>query len=220
MFEIKSWLETSPVKCSMGILVIHNIHNGGAGEKLAAIKRDLTQALRDKYAHIERKELKTIHPLDVYVAYYKKYGYTYHVQLQLESIIHGKSMPETSPLVDVMFMAEMKNMLLTAVHDLDKTSMPLSLKAAAGESYTALNGKNVVTIPGDFMVTDTAGIISSILRGPDLRTSVEASTQNVFFTVYAPAGIERELIQQHLSDMESYIKTFSEECTTILKEII
>jgi DNA/RNA-binding domain of Phe-tRNA-synthetase-like protein len=220
LFKLQNQLESGSQKCAMGILVMHDVRNTAAGEKLNLTKRDLTSALREKYAQIERKALKSLHPLDVYVAYYKKFGYTYHVQLQLESVIHGKDMPDTSPLVDVMFIAEMKNMLLTAVHDLDKTAMPMVLKAAAGETYTVLNGKNVVTVPGDFMVADAQGVISSILRGPDLRTSVEASTKNVLFTVYAPPGIEDELIQQHLNDMELYVKSFSEGSTTFRKEVV
>ena len=63
--------------------------------------------------------------LQVYDTYYKRFKKTYHVQLQLESIVFkGKSIPSVAALVEAMFMAEIKNMLLTAGHDLEACRCP------------------------------------------------------------------------------------------------
>ena len=68
-----------------------------------------------------------------YRDYYKRFDKTYHVQLQLESLLFkGKSIPSVAGLVDAMFMAEMKDWLLTAGHDLDSLQLPLRLEATTG----------------------------------------------------------------------------------------
>ncbi len=141
--------------------------------------------------------------MKVYGEYYKRFKKTYHVQLQLESIVlKGKSIPSVASLVECMFMAEVKNMLLTAGHDLDKLQLPLTLDVTKGtESYTVMRGEEQTVKAGDMMISDQAGIISNIIYGPDQRTQISESTRNVVFTVYAPAGIEESLIMRHLLDM-------------------
>jgi hypothetical protein len=62
---------------------------------------------------------KHMEPLKTYNNYYKKFKKTYHVLLQLESIVFkNKSIHKVASLVEVMFIAELKNLLLTAGHDL------------------------------------------------------------------------------------------------------
>ena len=205
---------------SIGVLVLQNVSNTSNHQKLNMLKNDLTNSLREKYGQISRKELKLIHPLDVYTSYYKKFGYTYHVLLQLESIVQGKSIPNVSALVEAMFMAELNNMLLTAGHDMEKIIAPLHLKVSTGkECYTGMNGNEMATISGDMMITDSAGIISSILKGPDSRTGISMTTRQALFTVYAPSGIHEDFVYQHLGDIEAYVHAFSNESTTHLKKV-
>ena len=84
--------------------------------------------------------MEAIPSLQVYDAYYKRFKKTYHVQLQLESIaFKGKSIPSVAALVEAMFMAEVKNMLLTAGHDLDTLQLPARLDVTKGdEVYTLM----------------------------------------------------------------------------------
>ena len=103
-------------------------------------------------------------------------------------------------------MAEVKNMLLTAGHDLDTLQLPLTLDVTKGtERYTVMRGEEQVVKAGDMMISDQAGIISDIIYGPDQRTQITAGTRNVVFTVYAPAGIEEQSVVQHLQDMRDYV---------------
>jgi len=111
-------------------------------------------------------------------------------------------------------------MLLTAGHDLEKIKMPLHLKISTGkEHYTNINGNEMSTISGDMMLTDSEGVISSILRGPDSRTRISSTTRQVLYTVYAPPGINERLVYQHLDDIEAYVHVFSFESTTHLKKV-
>jgi DNA/RNA-binding domain of Phe-tRNA-synthetase-like protein len=207
-------------RCSIGILVIESVQNVSSEDKLMPVKQELEGMIRSKYCQATRVDLKTLHPMDSYISYYKKFGYTYHVLPQLESVIKGKPISSGLPLVEAMFMAELKNMLLTASHDLDKIEAPLSLKASTGrESFTTLSGHDVITIPNDIMIADQEGIISSILRGPDLRTAITEQTTRVIYTVYAPFGVEEQLVREHLRDIESYVRIVSEKSVTCLNQV-
>lgn len=58
--------------------------------------------------------------LRAYLDYYRARGSTYHVKAQQESVaLKGKPLPRRAALVEAMFMAELKNLILTAGHDLD-----------------------------------------------------------------------------------------------------
>jgi DNA/RNA-binding domain of Phe-tRNA-synthetase-like protein len=204
---------------TLGVLAVENAAGTDNGT-LKEAKRDLEAALREQYGSRPRAELKALHPMDVYVAYYKRFGYTYHVLPQLESVAGGKEIPGVLPSVAAMFMAELKNMMLTAGHDLDKIAGPLTLCVSTGqEVMPTLSGKDAATIPGDFMVTDREGVISAILRGCDARTSITASTKNVIYTAYAPPGIDAALVRHHLDDIEASVRLYSDSPVTLLKEV-
>ena len=146
---------------------------------------------------------------------------TYHVQLQLESIVQkGRSIPRVAALVESMFMAEVKNMLLTAGHDLDVLQLPLTLDVTTGnENYLLLRGENQVVKTGDMMISDEIGIISNIIYGPDQRTQITADTRNVVFTVYAPNGIDEPVIIQHLHDMRQNVMLVTPQAQVELLEV-
>lgn len=219
--EIKNELDERAGGCRIGLLALTDVTNPKSSEALDKAKSLLEDAVKGKFSQMERQELKSLHPMSVYVSYYKKFGYTYHVLQQVESVAKGKKSMSISGLVDSMFMAEMKNMILTAGHDLAKISGAVSLKVASGEeTYTCLNGREAKTVPGDIMITDGGSVISSILRGPDGMTSIDAGTKQVLFTVYAPAGIGEKQILSHMNDIESYIRLFSPGSNIALKTVI
>ena len=219
--EIKNELDEKANGCRIGILAVTNVTNPKTSEALEKAKSLLEADLRCKYAQIERQELRSIHPMSVYVSYYKKFGYTYHVLQQVESVAKGKKSMSVSGLVDSMFLAEMKNMLLTAGHDLAKISGAVSLKTATGEeAYVRMNGKETKTVPGDIMITDGRSVISSILRGPDARTAIDIGTKQVLYTIYAPAGIDEKEVISHMADIESYVRLFSPGANVELKTVI
>ena len=190
-----------------GILTMRNVSNPAHHAELEKQKAEVEAALRVQFAGRDRAAIASHPVLKIYGEYYKRFKKTYHVQLQLESIVlKGKSIPSVASLVECMFMAEVKNMLLTAGHDLDKLQLPLTLDVTQGtESYTVMRGENQIVKAGDMMISDRAGIISDIIYGPDQRTQITESTRSVIFTVYAPAGIDEGLIMQHLQDMRDYV---------------
>ena len=208
MFEVSETWKSVFTGAYAGVLVIHNVLNPAHHADLERQKETLEEQLRSRFAGQARSDLETLPRLQAYGAYYKRFKKTYHVQLQLESIVFkGKSIPSVAALVEAMFMAEIKNMLLTAGHDLDVLQLPVILDVSQGEeSYTLLRGQSQLLKAGDMMMKDRGGIISSIVYGPDQRTQIQASTQNVMFTVYAPSGITEPAVIEHLQDLEQYVR--------------
>lgn len=211
MFEVTSaWKSTYP-EARAGVLVMHSVSNPAHDPALEAQKASLEGQLRAQFSGQDRATIASHPILRAYAEYYRQFKKTYHIQLQLESIVlKGKSIPRVAALVEAMFMAEMKDMLLTAGHDLDTLRLPLTLDVATGnERYTLLRGEEQVLKPGDMMISDQIGVISSILYGPDQRTQITSETSNVIFTVYAPPGIKEESVAGHLQHIKQNVLIFA-----------
>jgi DNA/RNA-binding domain of Phe-tRNA-synthetase-like protein len=221
MFEIRpAWKSVFP-GAHMGVVVMRNVSNTARHIELEKQKAELEERVRIQFVGQDRAAIASHPVLQVYGEYYKRFKKTYHVQLQLESIVlKGKSIPTVASLVECMFMAEVKNMLLTAGHDLNTLQLPLMLDVTTGnESYTLLRGENQIVKAGDMMISDQAGIISDMIYGPDQRTQITESTCNVVFTVYVPAGIDERVIVQHLQDIRDYVRVTAPQAEVELLEV-
>jgi len=94
-------------KALLGILAIRNVCNPNQHEELDRCKLELENNLREKYAGLDKAYLKNMEPIKTFSDYYKRFKKTYHVLLQLESIVFkNKSIPKVASLVEAMFMAE------------------------------------------------------------------------------------------------------------------
>lgn len=195
----------------VGILMISQVTNPAHHPALESQKKLLEADLHRRFAGCDRAALRALPPLNAYHDYYKRFKKSYHVQLQLESILHrGKSIPTAAALVESMFMAELKTQILTAGHDLDLVQGPLRLDAALGdEQFVRINGQQQQLKAGDMYIADTQGVLSSVIYGPDQRTRITAATTRVVFTVYGPPGVPNHLVYQHLGDIETYVRLFS-----------
>jgi len=207
MFEVTSAWKSAFPDAQAGVLVMRNVINPAHHTELEIHKTEIEEQLRSQFSGLDRAAMSDLPILQAYNTYYRRFKKTYHVQLQIESIAwKGKPIPSVSALVEAMFMAEMKNMLLTAGHDLNVLKLPLILDVSKGtESYKLLRGDEQALKEGDMMISDGMGIISSIIYGPDQRTQITAGTRNVVFTVYAPPGIDGQAVAEHLQDIQEYV---------------
>ena len=190
---------------------MRDVSNPAHHSELERHKLEIEEGLRAQFSAQDRTAMSALPILQAYNTYYRRFKKSYHVQLQLESIVwKGKSIPSVSALVEAMFMAELKNMLLTAGHDLDTLNLPLTLDISTGtESYKLMRGDDQTLKEGDMMISDKTGIVSSIIYGPDQRTQITDGTRNVVFTVYAPAGINEQAVSQHMRDIQEYVLMFA-----------
>jgi DNA/RNA-binding domain of Phe-tRNA-synthetase-like protein len=221
VFEVSSAWRVAYPDAHAGILVMRGAANPAEHPELQAQKEALEKSLRAQYAGSDRAAISALPTIEAYNAYYKRFNKSYHVQLQLESIVlKGKNLPRVAALVEAMFMAEIKNLMLTAGHDFDALQLPLVLDPATGEEhYTLLRGEEQITKAGDMMISDRAGVVSSIVYGPDQRTQIHPETRNVLFAVYAPRGISPEAIARHLENIAQNVKIISPHATVELLQV-
>jgi DNA/RNA-binding domain of Phe-tRNA-synthetase-like protein len=194
----------------VGALAMRGVANPEQSPALEDAKRQLEAEVRAS------PEPDAEPVLRAYVDYYRARGKTYHVKAQRESVaLKGKPIPSRAALVEAMFMAELRNLILTAGHDLDAVEPPLRADVTAGgERYVLLNGAEAVLDPGDMLMADGAGIVSSVLRGPDQRSRITRETRNVLFAVYAPAGIGADAVRRHLEDIRSNVRLVAPDAQT------
>jgi DNA/RNA-binding domain of Phe-tRNA-synthetase-like protein len=201
----EDWSKAYP-DAHVGILAMRKVKNPATNPALDDEKRALEEDLRALFKNPE--ELKGLEPIRAYQAYYRRFKKTYHVQAQLESVVFkGKGIPKVAALVEAMFMEELRNMLLTAGHDLDLVEPPLRLEVAREtEAYVRLNGQEQMLKAGDMTISDAQGIISSIIYGPDRRTMIRGDTTSVLFTVYGVPGVGEHQVYQHLQGIERNVR--------------
>jgi DNA/RNA-binding domain of Phe-tRNA-synthetase-like protein len=110
----------------MGLLELSGVDNSNPSERLNTRKRETEARLREMYAGFTRQDWLALPVMAAYWTYYKRFDKTYHVLLQVESIIlKGKNLPDVSPLVDANFCAEVDTLILTAGHDAAKLAAPV-----------------------------------------------------------------------------------------------
>ena len=99
----------------IGLLEITGVENTLASPQLTQRKRQTEASLRKDYAGFSRQDLLAMPVMAAYEKYYKRFDKTYHVLLQVESIVlRAKNLPEVSPLVDANFAAEVDTFVVTA----------------------------------------------------------------------------------------------------------
>jgi DNA/RNA-binding domain of Phe-tRNA-synthetase-like protein len=215
-----AWQTTYP-GAAVGVLAMQGVSNPDSHPGLDGRKQALEEEIRSRFSGQDKAAIRALGPVQTYNDHYKRFKKTYHVQLQLESVaFKGKSIPRVASLIEAMFMAELKNLLLTAGHDLDSVQGPVTLDVAAGnETYAMLNGREQVLKRDDMFISDAVGVMSSVVYGPDSRTRIKPATRRALFTVYAPEGIGQEAVLGHLRDIQDNVAAFAPDAVTDLLEV-
>ncbi len=206
----------------VGLLLIGPVDNSPRPSPLDDHKRALEATLREKYGGLARADLQQLDALRAYKAYYRKFNKTYHVQLQLESVVHkGKSLPAVNPLVDACFAAELETHLLTASHDAARLVAPVTIDASTGrEELPMLNGERKQILANDMIMADAQGLVCTILYGQDRRTPVTVDTSHVLYVTYAPAGVPRPAVAAHQATLLRNVRLFAPEAEVVSEEIV
>lgn len=195
----------------IGLLEVSSVDNTRPSPELDTRKREIEAQLRERYQGFTRQDFLALPVIAAYEQYYKRFNKTYHVQLQLESIVlKGKNLPNVSPLVDANFAAEVQTLALTAGHDVDKLYAPVTIDVSKdGDQITQMNGETRPIRAGDMIMRDANGISCSIIYGQDNRSPISAGTTHALYVIYAPAGAPREAVESQLQKIEEHIRLFS-----------
>ena len=206
----------------IGLLEISGVDNHMPVSVLDQEKNAIEIRLRVMYANFSRKDFLSLPVLEAYHRYYRKFGYTYHVLLQLESVTRkGKSLPNVSPLVDVNFAAELETLVLTAAHDVAYLDAPIVIDVAhEGDEISQMSGSRKDVPVGDMLMRDARDITCTILRGQDCRSPITKSTTHVLYVSYAPDGVPEQLVQTQLDRIKRLVCQFSPKCKVEQVKII
>ena len=195
--ELTSALKTAYPEAVFGSLIVRNVANIKADEALGERKRGLEKKIREAYADVAEDNT-----IQSYNAYFKKWGKTYPIEFQITTIKNGGRFPNVSVLVDCMFLAELKNRLLTSGHNLDAIQNSLVFDVTkGGERYLKINGKEQELKGNDVILRDEKGILASVLYGPAQRTGITPETKNALYFAWCPHDVGKESIRMHLNDI-------------------
>ncbi len=206
----QDWYTTHPGGI-IGLLELSGVDNTRSSHRLEVRKRETETRLRQQYTGFTRPEFLALPIMTAYDNYYKKFNKTYHVQLQLESIVlKGKSLPNISPLVDANFTAEVDTLVLTAGHDVAKLHGSILFDVSReGDQIIQMSGEAKTMRPGDMIMKDAEGICCSIIYGQDNRSPITPETTHVLYVSYAPPGVPAEAVEAQLHQIEENIRLFS-----------
>jgi DNA/RNA-binding domain of Phe-tRNA-synthetase-like protein len=158
-----------------------------------------------------------------YARYYRGFGKTYHVLLQVESIVlKGRNLPDVSPLVDANFAAEVETLVLTAGHDVRKLDGEVFIDVPRdGDQLVPMTGGAPKAIPaGDMIMRDANGVCCSIIYGQDTRSPITAEASHVLYVAYAPPGVPNDVVQAHLGLIEEHARLVSRLAVTEQRRLL
>ena len=206
----EEWRTAHP-GATIGLLELSGLENTRSSSRLSERKREIEADLRERYKGFTRQDFLALPVMAEYDRYYTRFNKTYHVQLQLESIVlKGKRLPDVSPAVDANFMAELETLILTASHDSQKVRGPIVIDVSReSEQMTQMNGAPKAIRSGDMIMRDADGICCSIIYGQDARSPISPETSRVLYVAYAPAGVAADAVERQLRGIEENLRLFS-----------
>jgi DNA/RNA-binding domain of Phe-tRNA-synthetase-like protein len=206
----------------IGLLELSGIEKTASSSRLNERKRETEARLREQYKGFTRQDFLSLPVMADYARYYKRFDKTYHVLLQVESIVlKGKNLPEVSPLVDANFTAEVETMVLTAGHDVRRLQEPVVMDVSQeGDHFTQINGAVKTIRAGDMVMRDANGICCSILYGQDNRSLISSETSQVLYVAYAPPGVQRDRVEAHFRKVEENIRLFSPAVVVVQRQFL
>ena len=204
------WRTAHP-EAVIGLLELSRVDNRHPSLQLDERKRETEARLRERHRGCTRSDFLSLPAMAAYAGYYKRFGKTYHVLLQVESIVlKGRPLPNVSPLVDSNFMAEVETLVLTAGHDAEKLVGEVSMDVSRdGDRLTQMDGTTRALLAGDMLMRDAKGVCCSILYGQDNRSPIAVDTSHVLYVAYATAGVSAETVEAHLRAIEDHVRLVS-----------
>ena len=87
MFTVSEGWKTTYPGAAVGVLITQDVANPQRHPALDEREEELERELRTHYAGYDRADMKALPVLEAYGAYYRRFRKTYHVRLQLESVV-------------------------------------------------------------------------------------------------------------------------------------
>jgi len=160
-------------------------------EPFKLYKRELLRKMKRKANLLEIEER-----INLYDRFFQEWGYACPLPGHFKKVIH-MGFPIVNLYIDTHIIAEMCHGILMAIQDLDRFEGSWRLDLAEeGETFEAVSGKRITCKRDEIVLRDEKGIVCSLFQGPDFKTRIDPSSQNIVVYVFAAPGI----VEEHASN--------------------
>lgn len=184
-----------------GFGIVRNTVVVDSNEDTKRILTDVYQKIRRKYTDLNLSSLL------ISVSYItaqekiggKRFGYPYD---QIQRVLDGSEIHNINNFVNTYMKYELLTNLSFSSYDLDGIEEEVLVSLAQEkESIILLGGKEVAIPKGDLVFRDKKSIFYSFTKGYADRTKLTKNTKNVLYTIDAPEGIDKRLVEENMKDL-------------------
>jgi len=178
---------------TFGIGTIQNCTYFEKSESFKLYKRELLRKMRRKANLVQIKER-----INLYAQFFKGWGYPCPLPGHFKRTVE-MGFPIVNLYIDAHIIAEMCHGILMAIQDLDSFQGKWRLDLASeGETFQGVSGNMIRCKKEEIVLRDEEGIVCSLFQGPDFRTRVDASSQNIVIYVFTALGIQEQQVENGL----------------------
>lgn len=178
---------------SFGIGTIQGCAFFEKSEAFKLYKRELLRKMRRR-AHLAEIERR----IQLYDQFFKDWGYPCPLPDHLKRTME-MGFPIHNLYIDTHIMAEMNHGILMAIQDLDRFEGSWRLDLAdEGETFVAVSGKTIICKRDEIILRDEKEIVCSLFQGPDFKTRIDPSSQNIVVYVFTAPGVQEEQVSNGL----------------------
>jgi len=126
-------------------------------------------------------------------------------------VLRGKRLPKINPIVDIGNMVSAETLVPIGIYDLDKATIPLTLKLTrGGEEFKPIGGRDMVLEENIPVLVDSKGIVMHVYPHRDSRlTCVTENTRKVLVLAAGVPGVPEvhvvEAAKRVLKLLEEYL---------------
>jgi hypothetical protein len=193
---------------SLGIVTCSDVDHGSLQEAVALLQKSPGLQAREDHERLTRR-------INAFDAFFAENGFRSPLGGQFETV-RRKGLPPGSVLIQALLLSEISTGLLMGAQDAAAVKGTLVYdRAASGETFQGMR-QQVQCRPGEIILKDDAGIIASLLQGPDYRTRLNKDTKDVVFFVFSVPGITVEDIRE---GTEAVRFLFKDSCSNLSTQI-
>ncbi len=178
---------------AFGIGTIQSCTYFEKNESFKLYKRDLLRKMRRRanLAQIEEG-------INLYDRFFKEWGYSCPLPGHFKRTVE-MGFPIVNLYIDAHIIAEMCDGVLMAIQDLDRFQGEWKLDLAhEGETFQGVSGKTMLCKEDEIVLRDGEGMVCSLFQGPDFKTRVEPTSENITVYVFTAPGIQEEQVANGL----------------------
>jgi len=156
-------------------------------------KRELLRKMRRRanLAQIEEG-------INLYDRFFKEWGYSCPLPGHFKRTVE-MGFPIVNLYIDTHIIAEMYHGILMAIQDLDRFEGEWKLDLAQeGETFQGVSGKMIRCKEDEIVLRDGEGMVCSLFQGPDFKTRVVPTSENITVYVFTAPGIQEEQVSNGL----------------------